>query len=190
MPRQARPPRLWPRPERRDKNGTVTHAATWVILDRGKQISTGVHLDDREGANKALADHINRQYAVAARSGPRDASQIPVTDVLNLYATDIAPKHANPAAAYKRIARLAAFFGDHFLADINGKLCRDYIKASTTDVMARSDLVLLRAAINHHLEEGLHNSIIKVVMPDRRPARERWLTRSEAARIQFGLVAG
>jgi len=49
--------------------------------------------------------------------------------------------------------------------------------------MARRDLEELRAAINHHLREGLHDRIVSVVMPPRRPARERWLTRSEAARL-------
>jgi integrase len=41
----------------------------------------------------------------------------------------------------------------------------------------------LRAAINHHLEEGLHNTIIKVVLPSKDKPRERWLTRTEAAKL-------
>jgi hypothetical protein len=41
MPRQASPPRLWKRSERRDKDGQITHAATWIILYRGQQFPTG-----------------------------------------------------------------------------------------------------------------------------------------------------
>ena len=49
--------------------------------------------------------------------------------------------------------------------------------------MARRDLEELRAAINHHRREDLHDRIVSVVLPPRRPPRERWLTRSEAARL-------
>jgi hypothetical protein len=41
----------------------------------------------------------------------------------------------------------------------------------------------LRAAINHHRREGLCSEIVSVVLPPRTDARERWLTRSEAARL-------
>ena len=48
---------------------------------------------------------------------------------------------------------------------------------------ARRELEDLRAAINHHRREGLCSEVISVVLPPRQPARERWLTRSEAARL-------
>ncbi len=48
---------------------------------------------------------------------------------------------------------------------------------------ARRELEDLRAAINHHRTEGLCSEIVSVVLPERAPARERWLTRSEAARL-------
>jgi integrase len=79
--------------------------------------------------------------------------------------------------------RLSAYFGDKMLSDINGPLCRDYADAQNTDTMARRDLEELRAAINHHRHEGLHDRIVSVVIPPRRPARERWLTRDEAAKL-------
>jgi integrase len=49
--------------------------------------------------------------------------------------------------------------------------------------MARRELEDLRAAINHHRREGLCNAIVDVVLPQKPQARERWLTRSEAARL-------
>jgi len=61
MPRRASPPRLWKRPERRDKAGKITHAAAWIILDGGRQFSTGVKADDLDGANKALAAYIGQK---------------------------------------------------------------------------------------------------------------------------------
>jgi integrase len=183
MPRQAKPPRLYLREEQRDKDGRVTHAAAYIILDGGRQFGTGCGTHDIDGANKALAAYIGRKYTAAARSGPRQTNEIPVPDVLTLYAKDVVPKYAYPKPAISRLHRLGAFFANKTLADINGPLCRNYAEKQTTDTVARSDLVVLQAAINHHLREGLHDRIIKVVMPSRRPPRDRWLTRSEAAQM-------
>jgi integrase len=52
-----------------------------------------------------------------------------------------------------------------------------------TAAAARRELEDLRAAINHHRREGLCSEIVSVVLPPRANARERWLTRSEAARL-------
>ena len=49
--------------------------------------------------------------------------------------------------------------------------------------MARRELEDLRAAIIHHRREGLCNAIVDVVLPPKPQPRERWLTRSEAARL-------
>ena len=49
--------------------------------------------------------------------------------------------------------------------------------------MARRELEDLRAAINHHRKEGLCNEIIEIVLPPKSAPRERWLTRSEAAKM-------
>jgi integrase len=183
MSRQPSPPRLWKRPERRDKAGRVTHAALWFILDGGRQFGTGVSVDDIRGAQKALADHINSKHIEEARSGPRPTDKIPVVDVLTIYAKEVAPKHAQPQRTAHALRRLGKFFAGKTLADINGPLCRDYVRTQSTDTTARRDLEHLRAAINHHRHEGLHDRIVSVVMPDKRPPRERWLTRSEAARL-------
>jgi integrase len=48
---------------------------------------------------------------------------------------------------------------------------------------ARRELEDLRAAINHHRREGLCSEVVSVALPPRGNARERWLTRSEAARL-------
>jgi integrase len=85
--------------------------------------------------------------------------------------------------AIHRIKRLNAFFGHRMLSDVNGGLCRQYISKSSTSPMARRDLEDLRAAINHHRREGLHNQVISVVLPERQPPRERWLEREEAAQL-------
>jgi integrase len=184
MPRQPSPPRLWKRPERRDKSGKLTHSAAWIILDGGRQISTGLDASDVIGAQKALADYINRRHAEAIASGPRSADKIPVADVLHLYVKNVVvPRHADPKKTLYSIKRPAKFFSQTYLSHINGELCRQYATAQGSHNTARRDLEELRAAINHHHREGLHDSAIKVVLPPKAPPRERWLSRSEVARL-------
>ena len=62
---------------------------------------------------------------------------------------------------------------------MNGESCRSYIAKGGT----RRQLEDLRAAIEHHLREGLHREIVRVVLPPKGVVRERWLTRAEAARL-------
>jgi len=48
---------------------------------------------------------------------------------------------------------------------------------------ARRDLETLRAAINHHAKEGFHRGVVRVSLPPKGEARDRWLTRKEAAAL-------
>jgi integrase len=183
MPRQQKPPRLYLRPDRRDKEGKLTHSATWIILDGGRQISTGFDAADVIGAQKALADYINKRHTESIAKGPRAAESIPVADVFNLYLRDVVPKHTDPRKMVGVFKRLIAFFGEKYLSEVNGALCRAYAATRESAFSARRDLEMLRAAINHHHREGLHDSVIKVWLPEKAKPRERWLTRSEVAKL-------
>ena len=48
---------------------------------------------------------------------------------------------------------------------------------------ARRELEDLRAAINDAIEDGLTREMVKVTLPAKSEARDRWLTKSEAARL-------
>ena len=183
MPSASKGPRLWLRKARRDRRGRITHPAVYVIRDGKYQQGTSCGQGDRGGAERALEAYLNAKHAASAKKGARDPDQIPVADVLALYGTEIAPCHARPKEAAQRLERLLAFFGGRKLAEINGNLCREFVKARSTPTAARDDLTVLRAAINHHRREGYHDRIVSVVLPERPPGRERWLTRSEAARL-------
>ncbi len=179
MPTRARP-HLYLRRARSDKAGK--HGAVWIIKDRGHQRSTGCAAHDVEGAEGAFAEYLASKHTQVAREARhRDPSEIPVADVLTLYLTDIVPKHSRPRETQGRIAALERFFGDKLLSDVTGEACRTYAAQRSTDAAARRELEDLRAAINHHRREGLHDKIVSVVLPDERPPRERWLTRSEAS---------
>jgi integrase len=62
-------------------------------------------------------------------------------------------------------------------------LCRGYLKQRPTDAVARRELEDLRAAINYHPKEGLCTEVVKIVLPAEHAPRERWLTRSEGAKL-------
>jgi integrase len=69
------------------------------------------------------------------------------------------------------------------LGDINSRQCASYVASRGSVSMARRELEDLRAAINLHRKEGLHNQIVTVTLPAKARSRQRWLTRSEAARL-------
>jgi integrase len=176
MPRRSKGARLWLR-----KRGG--RAAQWVIRDRRYQKGTSCAAHDIVGAERALAAYIASKHVRGLRRGNRDSEQIPIADVLTVYLTDIVPGHSRPKETKGRITRLDSFFGDRMLSYITGETCRTYVAQRSSDAAARRELEDLRAAINHHRREGLCNKVVEVVLPPERPPRERWLTRSEAARL-------
>jgi integrase len=69
------------------------------------------------------------------------------------------------------------------LGDVNGEACRSYTKKRRRKGGARRDLEDLRAAIGHHAAEGYHREIVKVSLPEKGEPRDKWLTRSDAAKL-------
>lgn len=189
MPRPRKGARLWLRPARRDATGKIAEGAVYLILDGGRQISTRCGEAAREEAERRLAEHIAVKYAPERRERP--LSEIRIADVISVYLADVAPGHARPEKAGERAERLLEFFGDKRLSEITGALCREYATKREgkgqsnkgTGGGARRDLQDLAAAINHHHREGLHRAVVRVVLPERGKARQRWLTRSEFAKL-------
>ncbi|HUZ32645.1 MAG TPA: site-specific integrase [Xanthobacteraceae bacterium] len=182
MPRLSAGAHLWLRPERRNKAGSVTHAAVWLIVDGKSQQSTECGRTDRAGAERALERFLNAKHTATAKAGCRDPAAIPTADVLAFYAERVVPAHARPKESLRKIERLVSFFAATTLADINGDLCRQFGKGRT-GAGRREDLGVLKAAINFHRTEGRCDRIVSVVLPEKNAGRERWLTRSEAAKL-------
>ena len=201
MSRTAKGARLWFEPEERDQQGRLARRATWVIRDGPHKVRTGCARNDREGAERALAEYIAKKYAVSRRRG-RHPSDILVLDVLNIYLQDKAQKHSDPSITKARIMILADFWGDKTLAEVNGTSCRQYVAhriaqprraakphvsgrppRMVTAAGARRELEDFRSAINYHRTEGLCSEFVGVALPDKSEPNDDWLTRSEAARI-------
>lgn len=181
MPSPAKRPRLWLRPARRNTFGRIIKRATWIILDRGKHIATGCLESDVANADERLSAYIAAKYA--PRRKERDIEAIDVADVLSIYFKDLGARQANYRKFVHRIDRLADYWSGRMLADVTGTSCRAYAEARGSAGGARRDLEDLRAAINHHAKEGFHRGLVRVVLPPKGQPRERWLTRSEAARL-------
>jgi integrase len=186
MPRRAQGARLWLQPERRDPaTGVVTEPAVWCIRDGRHKRSTGVRGSDARSADDPRLQAALRAWLAERhdpRPGPRHPAQIPVADVLSLYAREVASQRARPKETARRLGVLLAWWGDKTLADITGAACRAYA-ADRPLQAARRELEDLRAAIGHHRREGLCAEIVAVALPDKATPRERWLTRSEAAKL-------
>ena len=197
MPRQSKGTRLWLRPETRSPDGTLKQRATWYIKDEGRRVSTGCAAEDRELVERHLAECTQSKH-VAPRTRGRAPSEIYIADVLALYVTEKGSEQRRVSELHMRIRKLAEFWQVRTLDEVNGRSCREYVRWRTAQPItaytkskpklvspgaARRELEDLRAAINYHRKEGLCAEVVTVVLPKRPVARERWLTRSEAAKL-------
>lgn len=180
MPRPAKGARLW---FRRDHG-------VFYIRDTGHpDRSTGT--SDRSEAERKLAAYIAAKGTVA---GTRHPDRITVTEVLDIYAREHAPLTAAPQRIGYAVDSLIRFWGNLTLADVKGETCRRYARSRVrsykdgstrplSDGTTRRELNVLQAAINYCLREGYITHAPRVTLPAKPPARERWLTREEAARL-------
>jgi integrase len=166
MPRRAKGPRLWLDPRRRQ----------WVIRDGKSFVRTGCSQSQADLAEKLLAKYLARKYEPPKSDAP------PVADILLVYLRDRVPTMKSRSTRYN-VSNLAKWWGDKTLADVTAANCRAYA-ATKTQAAARSDLEKLSAAIKHWHREIKPLAVLPhVSLPPRNEARERWLTRSEAARL-------
>lgn len=179
MPRRAKGPRLW-------LLKRAGREPTWLILDGGNQVSTGCSESDRGGAERALGRYIADKYTPPTRESALE--RIIIADVMTVYLREHAPHVRNPEFLLHTANPVIDWWGTKTLADIRGQTCRDYVewrcKRGVSDQTARHDLKTLRAAINYyHREYGPLAAVPSLTMPAKGQPKERWLTRSEAARL-------
>lgn len=175
MPQKRKPARLWFRED----------AGTWVIKDGAKRISTGCTEAETEAAQRKLAEYIASKYQ-PQRSGR--AVEVTIADVLLVYDEEKADTTCRPKETRGRIERLNEFFGEMTVSEIRGAACRDFAGDRGTQSGARNDLEVLRAAINHYHAEYVLDFVPKVSLPQKGSPRERWLTRSEIARLLLAAI--
>lgn len=106
-----------------------------------------------------------------------------MADVIAIFLRDKAQDQANPTALAKRCGRLLDWWGEKNLAEVTTANCIAYERSRGSSGGIRRELEDLRAAINYHAKEGLHVGTVNVRLPDKGAPRDRWLTRSEAAKL-------
>lgn len=181
MPRFAKGPRLYLVPARADATGRTTRAARWIIRDGGRMHATGCAEGEVAGAHQALADYLRAAHRPARRE--RGLADISIADVLSIYTDDVVLPHPDRKRIAQRLARVSAWWGSKTLAQVTGATCRAYVTHRGSAGGARRDLQDLSAAIGHHHREGYHREAVKVALPKRGEVRDRWLSRSEIARL-------
>ncbi|TWA92531.1 tyrosine-type recombinase/integrase [Bradyrhizobium stylosanthis] len=195
MPRQSKGARLQLKAARRDKAGRITHRPTWIIRDNGRDIGTGCAADEITAAEQKLKDYIASKYTPKRKA--QDIESIPIGDVLSIYLdAELATLRDRFKVAEadedtvpgirkfkKRIGRLNDWWGAKMLADVDGEQCRRYARKRGNKGGSRRDLEDLRAAINHHSAEGYHRGLVKITLPAKGEPRDKWLTRSDAAKL-------
>lgn len=151
-----------------------------------RSCSTGKVREDHGGAQEAFKDWL----ASRARkpTGACNPSQMLIADMLSIYAQEHAPHTADPARiAYSIAPILGSFFGEKSADHIKGSMCRRYVKDRTAQGISRRtagrELETLRAAANYCKREGYLTEAPGFDIPERGEARDRWLTRKEAAAL-------
>jgi integrase len=172
MPRPKKPARLW---QRRD--------GAWIVIDAGRQHRTGASgASGRRAAEDALRDYLAGR--APERTGPAQPSEITVGEVLALYAREKGPHVAGVKTLAQSVKALAPFWGGLTCDAVKGSTCRAYAaQAGTAESTSRRRLSTLQAALNYAHAEGKLIHAPRVTLPPPGPAKDRWLTRSEAARL-------
>lgn len=106
-----------------------------------------------------------------------------IAEVLAAYGEEVAPTKASARNIGYHISNLLGWWGSKRVADISPKTCRKYAETKATQGAA-ADLKYLRLAVRHwHTEYGPLEAVPLFDMPAGNAPKERWLTRSEAARL-------
>lgn len=107
-----------------------------------------------------------------------------IADALDIYAREHATSTVAPERIGYAIDALLPFWGKLAVSAIKGETCRRYAKSrNRADATVRRELGTLQAAIKHCEREGYLLGAPTVTLPPKPDPKQRWLTRSEAARL-------
>jgi hypothetical protein len=153
---------------------------TWTEYGRSRERSTGT-----ADCEQAEAVFTQRLLARERRHGPCDPAEIFVTDILSGYAAERGPKVVAPARIGCAVDALTPFWQDRVVADVTPQTCGAYerYRSARSAGTVRRELGVLRAAINLAHKNGTITRPVAVQLPERPQPRDRWLTRTEAARL-------
>jgi len=161
-----------------------TYYICWTERGRSRERSTGTA--NREEAEIALGQFIRTK---SRRAGPRDPSEILVTEILTDYAEERGPNVQSGDRIGYAIDPLSNYFAGRTLAEINDTTLAGYERwRERNPSTVRRELGVLRAAVNFAARNSRITRAVPVKLPEEGPAKERWLTRTEVAMLLAGAV--
>ena len=184
MPRPNRGVYLVEKP-RRLKSGLVW-VARWFDAGRKREHILGP--GSKSEAEKRIVAFRAEQRA--AEKGRREPEHYPIAHALANYAREHAPAKASRMTISYNIDALMPFFGGMMVSEITPEALRKYAKqrGKANGTIAR-DLTTLGAALRHDVKEQRLVSAPFIRLPKQAPAKDRWLTKQEAAALLRGARA-
>lgn len=159
----------------------------WSEGGRSRELTTGT--GDRATAEQVFGRWLVERASAkpAATTGPRYPAEITIADVLALYGEKHVPTILGQHRIGNAIQQLLAWWGDRRVDAIRPETCKQYrrfrLDAGRKDNTIRVELTVLRAALHWTEKNGYLISAPYVELPPPPPGRDRWLTKSEAARL-------
>jgi integrase len=171
MPRRNQGPRLRWLEKRR------CFYIAWTEHGRSRERSAGTA--NREEAERVFAEWLQ---ARGRKDGPRDPSEILVTEVLSDYASERGPEVAAPRAIGCAVDALTEFWEGRLVADVTKQTCGLYVRMRGRSVnTVRRELNVLGTAINYAHDNGRLTRRVVVKLPEAPEPSDRWLRRGEVA---------
>lgn len=172
MPMPAKGARL----AQRKRAGRPT---VYVIKDVGVEIST--RTDDRRQAETQLAEYIAQK---GRASGPVEASELTIAEILTIYGEEHAANVAAPERQGYAMTALLPFWGHQPASSVKGATCRRYeAHRGKAPATIRRELNVLQAAMNYCMKEGYLITAPVVTMPIAPETNQRAMTRDEVASV-------
>jgi len=155
-----------------------------VWYEGGRERLRAAGTTDRGEAEEVLEDFLRERRRAEQPDRPRRSDQITIGDVLDLYGVEHAPHAADPARIGYAIAALIPFWAAKPVSFITKQSCRAYAtERNRAPATVRRELATLRAALNFAVQERRLETAPFVLLPEKPEGKDRWLTRSEAARL-------
>jgi integrase len=150
----------------------------WTENGRSRERSTGT-------ASREEAEIVFAQWLQLRRqsTGPSDPAQILVTDVLLDYANERGPKLVGQETLSRIIEILAKLWEGKTVAEAPFFVDAYVKKRDRATGTMRRELGVLQTAINYAHKRGKLTRTISIELPAPSSAKERWLTKQEAARL-------
>lgn len=198
MPRPNTGPRLVG-PKCSKGSRTPVYFIRWFKGGSKRERSTGTgDLETAEGKLQELIEERRRAVAATEAIRPRDPHEILITEILDIYGTEVAPALGDADRVAYAIDALVPFWIGKSAATVRNATCKLYGKqryrttvsktgkkrtVKIADGTVRRELEVLRDAIDYCHAEGYLTTAPVVTLPPKPAAKERWLTRQEAARL-------